>query len=1092
VRRTLSSLGLAALIAAALLVSGAQDTVSREERLTRLRNLGKAFYENPTTQAEAVETFRQALELNESPRERLNYGLALLRAGKTEQAVTELERVQKQDPSLPHTWFNLGIVFRKNGEFDKATVQFERMVALRPEEAVPHYNLGVLYRMARKMDAAIAEFQTAIRLDHNLAAPHFQLFNAYRQAKQMDVAQRELDTFSALKKAHEGAAVPEDMEWCDYAEVYDPIEPHAAAVAAPTGMAFDDVKLAATVDAATAGLVAFDADGDGAAEVLAWSRRGVVLLGWGASKPLAHARGSVPSVPAVISQPALESLRGVLAVAPADFNNDGFIDLCVLTTSGARLFRNEQGRFVAHTAGLPEGRFEAAVWMDYDHDYDLDLVLLGERGVVLRNQGTSGFHEMAGALPFAAGAATGAQVFRAVADTKGMDLLVTYRDRAAVLYRDKLGGLFEAVEVAALPGGVRDVQAGDVDGDGQVDIAYRTADGIGWLRNRRGGFERGGTVPGASGPFVLADLANRGVFDLVSAAGVAVGGGRGQFTLLGPSRRDTAAWAAGDFEGKGTVGLVSVAADGTLHRLTPKAAGGGIGHWITVKLVGVKNTILAAGAEVEIKAGPVYQKQTYTGAAPLRFGLDGQTQVDTVRITWPNGLIQNEMRQGAGAVHTYKEAQRLSGSCPMIWTWNGREFEYITDVLGVAPLGASAGDGGYFPVDHDEYVQIPGRALSLRDGRYEVRVTEELSEVSYLDHVRLIALDHPAEVDVFTNDKFKSPPFPEFRLFGVRSRRYPVAARDDAGRDVRAALLAHDRRYVDTFERTAAGASRLHTLALDFGRDAARDNRAVLLLNGWVDWAEGSTFLGAAQERAGGLKMPYLQVKDAGGQWRTVVDDMGMPSGKPKTIAVDLAGKFLSASREVRIVTGLCVFWDEIFLGEDSGTTPARLTALDPAAASLGFRGFSRNTVDPRRRQPETFSYPDPEPVSLWNPTPGMYTRYGDVRTLAAATDDRMVIMGSGDELRLEFDAAGLPALESGWQRDFLLMVDGWAKDRDANTAFSQTVEPLPFHGMSGYPYAPGERYPDTAELRRYREQYNTRPALELIRPLTSRLGKGR
>src|SRR4029077_4176606 len=131
----------------------------------------------------------------------------------------------------------------------------------------------------------------------------------------------------------------------------------------------------------------------------------------------------------------------------------------------------------------------------------------------------------------------------------------------------------------------------------------------------------------------------------------------------------------------------------------------------------------------------------------------------TVRITWPNGLIQNEPRQASGTggeTRAYKEAQRLSGSCPMIFTWDGERFRFITDVLGVAPLGASSGDGQYFPVDHDEYVQIPGEALRQVNGQYEVRITEELHEVSYLDQVRLFALDHPANIDIVTNEKFKS------------------------------------------------------------------------------------------------------------------------------------------------------------------------------------------------------------------------------------------------------------------------------------------------------------------------------------------------
>lgn len=187
-------------------------------------------------------------------------------------------------------------------------------------------------------------------------------------------------------------------------------------------------------------------------------------------------------------------------------------------------------------------------------------------------------------------------------------------------------------------------------------------------------------------------------------------------------------------------------------------------------------------------------------------------------------------------------------------------------------------------------------------------------------------------------------------------------------------------------------------LEIDFGR-AAPDNRAMLVLNGWVDWADGSTFLGAAQE-CRELALPSLQVKDREGRWRTVIEDMGLPAGKPKTIVVDLAGKFLSASREVRILTNLCVDWDEIFLATAAAPPPVRLTPLQAAHADLSYRGFSRAVVDPARPQPEHFRYAEWSPTLMWNPTPGMYTRYGDVAPLVSAIDDRLVIMGSGDELR--------------------------------------------------------------------------------------------
>jgi hypothetical protein len=198
-------------------------------------------------------------------------------------------------------------------------------------------------------------------------------------------------------------------------------------------------------------------------------------------------------------------------------------------------------------------------------------------------------------------------------------------------------------------------------------------------------------------------------------------------------------------------------------------------------------------------------------------------------------------------------------------------------------------------------------------------------------------------------------------------------------------------------------------------------------------------------------------------------------------MVVDLRGKFLSASREVRIVTNLCVYWDEIFLGESSAVPEHRLHDLKLAAAQLRFRGFSPSKIHPERKQAEEFSYPNPMPTSLWNPTPGLYTRYGDVKSLLMAVDERLVVMGSGDETQLEYSLSGLPDLPQGWRRDYLLHVDGWAKDRDANTAHSQNVEPLPFRTMSGYPYNQSkEAHPDGD----YRKQFNTRPALLLIRPL--------
>lgn len=1048
------------------LLAGADSEDLRREQLARHRNLGKAFYENPTTKKEAVEELRKALELApESARDRLNYGLALLSAGQVQEGIAELEKVQKQDPSLPHTWFNLGIQYKRAGEFERAIRQLERMVELVPDEPVSHYNLGVLYRMVGRNREALGKFELAARLDPSLAAPHFQLFNAYRQAGEKEKAAYHLEQFRKIKEQQKNAVVAEDVEWSFYSELYDPIDPAADRDEPVAELRFQERTLPGHFDPATAGLLGFDADGDGRPDLLAWSAAGVRLY-LAAEKPT--------------NVPALSRIEGVVSVAAGDFNNDGLADLCLAGANGAVLLRNTKGRFEKVDLPAPAVRYEKVVWLDYDHENDLDLLLLGERSVLLRNQGNAGFLDRTGDFPFASGRALDAVVFRLVPDTKALDLVVSYADRPAVLYRDRLGGRYEAQPLAEIPPGSRGLAAADVDNNGWVDLAYQAGDEL----HLRLATERAHSVLrlSAAGRPALADLDNRGRLDVIASGSVFRNLGQGRFSEPVRPRGLSAGvrWAAADFTNDGRTDLAAVTAQGEL-RLARNVTQSK-NNWLRVALTGVRALRLAPGAEVEVRSATRYQKRTYEGL-PLLFGVRSDEVVDMVRITWPNGLIQTEARQPVNRTHTYKEEERLTGSCPMVWAWNGRQFEFIGDVLGVAPLGASAGDGKYFPTDHDEYIWIPGELLAVRDGRYEIRITEELAEVSYLDQVKLIAVDHPHAVEIFTNEKFKGPPFPEFRLFGVRQRIYPRSAVDHRGRDVLPMVAARDRRYPDRFRRTRSGVAELHALELDFG-DAAPNNDAVLVLHGWVDWASGSTFLARAQESDGGLVMPYLQVKDEAGDWRTVLEDMGLPAGKPKTIVVDLRGKFLSKARAVRIVTNLCVYWDEAFLAAGDLRPEARLSEAPPRSADLGFRGFSRVQIHPQRKQPEWFLYPDPRPVSNWNPTPGLYTRYGDVGELLREIDDRFVIMGSGDELRLSFDAAAFPAIPDGWRRDFLLLVDGWAKDSDANTAFSQTVEPLPFHAMSSYPYPPEERYPDGELYEQYRRQYLTRPALRLVRPL--------
>ena len=1056
------------MLVSMLLYGSAGPTESASDLLWHHRNLGKAFYENPTTQLMAVDEFKKALDIApQSARERVNYGLALLRAGKTAEGVEELLKAQKQDPGIPHTWFNLAVTYKRDSDYDRAIEQFEQMVKLVPGEAVSHYNLGVLYKLTARPDLSLRQFEEAARLDPNLAGPHFQLYNAYRGTGREGDSARELAAFQEIKKRQTGAAVPEDLEWSYYSEIFDAAEP-AADDSPAAALSFNDHVMTCRLAPERAGLAVLDADGDGKPDFLAWSKDHAQVF----------RNGTTP-----VDNSGLGELKGIVAIAAGDYNNDGLADLCVLSDTGASLYENKKGTFQKAALTLPAGRFNRAVWLDYDHDGDADLILLGEKSVLARNNGVAGFSDETAGFPFVAGEAVDGTLFDLVADTSGKDLAVVYRDRSAVIYKDRLAGRYEAAALDSLPAAATSIAAYDIDNDGWTDLIASYPDSVRTVLNRRGHMEAGQVLEGAHGPAVFADLENRAVSDLIAGGSVFRNLGLGRFAGTGTPAGTSAAVAAADFDQDGLADIVRIESDGTLHLLRNETATGN--KWLQLTLQGVKNARLAPGAHVEVKAGRWYQKKTYSGV-PLTFGVNSSQEIDTVRITWPNGLIQNQPRQAVGKTEVIKEAQRLSGSCPMIFSWNGTKYEFITDVLGVAPLGASSGGVGHFPLDHDEYVQIPGESLAPVDGKYEVRIMEELYEVSYIDKVRLVAVDHPADEEIFTNDKFKSPPFPEFRLFGVHDRIYPASARDDAGRDVTDQLTKRDHVYPEGFRRTYSGIAEPHALELDFGK-AAPDNRGVLILNGWVDWADGSTFLAASQESPKGLVLPYLQVRDREGRWQTVVEDMGIPAGKPKTIAVDLTGKFLSDTREVRIVTNMCVYWDEIFLGQDASAPDVRLTEVGPQFADLHFRGFSQPTIDSEHRQPESFDYSSRMLSSMWNPTPGLYTRYGDVGSLLESIDDRMVIMGSGDEIELLFPASGLPTLPRGWKREFLLFVDGWAKDADPNTAFSQSVEPLPFHGMSGYPYASGEHFPEDEFHNIYRAHYNKRPALHLLQPLAER-----
>jgi hypothetical protein len=189
---------------------------------------------------------------------------------------------------------------------------------------------------------------------------------------------------------------------------------------------------------------------------------------------------------------------------------------------------------------------------------------------------------------------------------------------------------------------------------------------------------------------------------------------------------------------------------------------------------------------------------------------------------------------------------------------------------------------------------------------------------------------------------------------------------------------------------------------------------------------------------------------------------------------VDLSDVLRPGEHEVRLSTNMRIYWDHIEVGTTMAADRLASQTLDPIAAALRSRGFSI-AVRPDGQDPPGYDYTRVTADSPWKAFAGRYTREGDVLPLVTRSDDQFVISKPGDEVALAFDAAVLSPLPPGWTRTYLLRGDGYSKEMDVNSASPDAVEPLPFHGMTGYPYPPAERYPDTPEHRRYVEQFNTR-----------------
>ncbi len=807
-------------------------------------------------------------------------------------------------------------------------------------------------------------------------------------------------------------------------------------------------------------------------------------------------------------------------VAFVDLDKDGTQDFLLQTLSRIGLFRiDASGSWGGSTlVEYEQARTEMGVLhpVDYDHDGDLDLFIDG--GTMYRNNGDETFTDV-GDQTFVVTDADGVNPKRGIPtetlsadfdDDGDIDLFVIHSETGGTLYDNLRQGRLRAVSSEiGIPQDVRytAAAAGDYDNDEDVDLFLATADHTHLYRNNGDGsfvnaFSSQAGVQGLP-PTLLKniDYDNDGFVD------VWVGGEEGMFlfrndgtgeftepypfidptTLTGePLLRNAIAGAVGDYDNDGDLDLFFINSDGQLRALQNN--GGNQNNWIQVRLEGItagnnKVNRDGIGSKLEVKVGDLYQLR-YVSQQVSHFGLGAFDEADVVRVVWTNGVPQNVITPQAR--QQILEKQVLKGSCPFLYVYNGEQYEFVTDLLWRAPLGLVTSMGFVAPDETRDFVKISAEQMQPKSGKYSIQITEELWETAYFDEVKLIAVDHPVGTDIFVDEQYIPPPFAEFKVYGVAEKLRPKSATDHHGRDVSDALKAFDYHYaVEHAPGTYQGVVEPHAIVLDLG-DVPKDTPVTLFLTGWIFPTDTSINIALSQNPAINPSFPSVAVKDETGEWKTVIDMIGIPAGKNKTITVDLTGKFLSDDRRVRIETDMQIYWDMAFFTVGSQSVPMEMTTLNPDSADLHYRGFSE-MYRPNPHAPHLFDYQKVTTEAQWRDLAGYYTRFGDVNALLQEVDDMYVILNAGDEITVEFDAARLPDLKSGWVRDFILYSDGWDKDGDINTLTSQTVEPLPFHGMSAYPYPKTENYPDDAAHRQYQREYNTRHVEHRLPPLGSK-----
>ena len=777
---------------------------------------------------------------------------------------------------------------------------------------------------------------------------------------------------------------------------------------------------------------------DTSLDVVMWGDDGVIIA---QNKPDENGGRTLTAIPSQIT------VMNVNAAVGADIEADGDLDLVFATTEGLSLWRNIDGNSFGEwdaSLQLPDYAISDVIAADWNRDMAMDIV----------------------------GVATDGRVGVLENILHGRMRWLEITDDASQSAAEIIIGDYN-----------RDAQWDAVTSGSSLRMASASKDDIREISDAAGQ------------QITQADLDNDGCPDLIVAGGasgelhILRGSPDGQFRPLAVDLPDQIrSTEPVDFDDDGDLDLVTVTSeDGSLSLLLNE--GGNQNNWIKVVTRAVPNdpqfpanrvNMHGVGAVVEVRAGGDYQAHIVERPR-LHLGLGQAESLDAVRVTWTDGVPQNVvapklLRSNVGIL----APQILLGSCPYIYTWTGERFEFFSDCLWAAPIGLVQASGDLAPTREWENLFIPGDRLVEKDGRLVLQLTEELWETAYFDEVRLTAIDHPADLQVLTNEKVGSPEMAAHRLHTFRSPIPPDSVTDKHGRDLTSDLLHQDGNYVQPFDgRILQGLTDEWTMEFTCELDSAPESLRLVLV-GWVFPTDTSLNLGIHQNPAlAPPSGPAIEVLDSEGSWQTAIPYIGFPGGKTKAIVVDLTELDFPPSVRFRIRSSMELYFDRAWFIVDESDETVITQECPLESADLHYRGFSHrvyasNALFRNGFAPESYDYDAVRTEMLWSPVNGRFTRYGSVDPLLTSLDDHLVVMGPGDELTVEFAAPDAP-LPEGWVRDFVLYNVGWDKDANLNTVYGQSSEPYPFAAMSRYPFSMDENLPEETAYQQYLETWQTR-----------------